>query len=122
MSLQEKVEFLNKKTGSSFTESEGEKCINFYYSLISDGWDLIDVDEYAMLNTLLGYDIGKENAAKINRDLWEHNIETLELDTTEEVKDIIRESAVRCEIQLDFTRWRQEPIECYEYYQEDEEL
>ena len=116
--LREMAEAINKKTGSRmFSEEMGKSCLEFYYKkIIVDGWDLIDADEMAHLNTIMGYKLKTQTVNALRTDLWEHNIEVLELNRNEKDRKLIEESAERCEIKLDWSKWKGEPFEEYEYF------
>lgn len=118
LTLREMVEALNKKAGSNmFCEKMGNLCLEFYYGkVIIDGWSLIDADEMAHLNTILGYRIDTEMVNKLRTDLWEHDIEVLELNRNAEDRKLIEESAERCGAKLDWMKWKEEPLEEYKYF------
>ena len=121
LTLREMAETINKITGSGmFREEMGKPCLEFYYKkIIVDGWNLIDTDEMAQLNTIMGYNLDMETVSKLRTDLWEHDIEVLELNRNEKDRKLIEESAERCGIELDWSKWKNEPIEVYEYFQEE---
>lgn len=116
LTLKEKVDFINRKTGSSFTVECGEKCIDFYYHQITKGFGLLDADDYAQLNTLFGYDIGEENFQKLNEELWERDIRALELNPDEDSKEEVMEACKAIGLEMDFSKWRMEPIDEYLYF------
>lgn len=118
LTLREMAEAINKKTGSRmFCEEMGKHCLEFYYKkIIVDGWDLIDADEMAQLNTIMGYKLKTQTANALRTDLWEHNIDVLELDRNEKDRKLIEESAERRGIKLDWSKWKGEPFEEYEYF------
>ena len=118
LTLREMAEAINKKTGSRmFSEEMGKPCLEFYYKkIIVDGWDLIDADEIAQLNTIMGYNLDMETVSKLRTDLWEHDIDVMELNRNEKDRKLIEESAERREIKLDWSKWKSEPFEEYEYF------
>lgn len=118
LTLREIAEAINKKTGSRmFSEEMGKPCLEFYYKkIIVDGWDLIDADEMAHLNTIMGYNLDMETVSKLRTDLWEHNIDVMELNRNEKDRKLIEESAERRGIKLDWSKWKGEPFEEYEYF------
>ena len=118
LTLREMAEAINKKTGSRmFSEEMGKPCLEFYYKkVIVDGWDLIDADEMAQLNTIMGYNLDMETVSKLRTDLWEHDIDVMELNRNEKDRKLIEESAERCKSQLDWSKWKNEPFEEYEYF------
>lgn len=92
----------------------------FYYRcLFEHQMSLLDADEYAMLNTLIGYDIGVENASEINTYLWEQDIETLELSVDEESKQDVKNAIDALNLNVDLSKWRKDKFESYEYYEGD---
>ena len=100
-----------------FSEEMGKSCLEFYYKkIIVDGWDLIDADEMAHLNTIMGYKLKTQTVNALRTDLWEHNIEVLELNRNEKDRKLIEESAERRGIKLDWSKWKGEPFEEYEYF------
>lgn len=115
MTLQEKRKMLMKEYGTDFMPDD-EKGIDFYYRCKKAGLDLINADEYAVLNTLLGYDVGLSASAQINYWLWEHDIETLELGCDNKSKKLIRQAAKERGIKLDFSKWLSKPYETYSYF------
>lgn len=91
----------------------------FYHRcLFQHNMSLIDADEYALLNTLIGYDIGLDNAMNIGTYLWEHDIETLELNVDEESKQLVENAVDALCLNVDLSQWRNEKFEAYEYYEE----
>lgn len=96
---------------------EEENGVNFYYRCMKLGLSLLDADEYAILNTLLGYDIGLENAQIINGYLWENNIETIELQANDISKKYIEQAVKESGVTIDFTKWRTQPYTVYEYFE-----
>jgi len=118
LTLREMAEAINKKTGSRmFSEEMGKPCLEFYYKkIIVDGSDLIDADEIAQLNTIMGYNLDMETVSKLRTDLWEHDIDVMELNRNEKDRKLIEESAERREIKLDWSKWKSEPFEEYEYF------
>lgn len=98
-----------------FMESDiGNPAMEYYIKLLMDGVCLFDIDRVAWLNTLFGYDIGFNNANKINLYLYERDDEVLELEYTdkEKVKQIVDELGLN----LDFSKWKTHDIPCYEYF------
>ena len=64
-----------KESGSwSVLSGLGDEAYDFYYMAMHDnGMHLYDADEYAWLNTLIGYDIGADKAKAIIRWLYEND-------------------------------------------------
>lgn len=108
-----------------FFESEVETpAMEFYIKALIEGTDcLTDIDRYAHLNTLFGYDIGFKNAMKIDNYLWGNSeilvkyplgFETLELTYTD--KKLVQHCTEKLNLDLSFDKWRTEDFKCYEYY------
>ena len=90
----------------------------FYYRcLINNKMSLLDADEYATLNTLIGYDIGVDNAMKISAYLWDREIETLELPEYEESKQDVKAAIETLRLNVDLSNWKNDKFEGYEYYE-----
>lgn len=99
-----------------FTESEiGTKEMEFYIQGLINKADMFDLDRYAWLNTLFGYDIGYENAMEINTWLWElpNELETMEI--THNDKKIIKRAVKELKLKISFDKWViEEPkVFCY---------
>ena len=79
--LLEKKEYVKKKALiENVLSGMDDDCWEFYYKAMHDyDYDFCDVDCYAWLNTLFGYDIGAERARGINRWLYENGQDALEL-------------------------------------------
>lgn len=89
----------------------------FYYRcLFNYKMSLLDADEYATLNTLIGYDIGVDNAMRISAYLWEHEIETLELPEYEESKQDVKAAVEALHLDVDLSNWKSDKFEGYKYY------
>ena len=90
----------------------------FYIKHRMDGYEYFDVDRAAWLNTLFQYDIGIENALKIDDYLWnmEDEIETLEV--TFKDKALIKKASTEMGLNLDFSNWRTDDPATYHYYNE----
>lgn len=82
----------------------------FYYNqLFIHDLDLCDVDRYANLNTILGYDVGFNKFRSVDSWLWEHGFDLMELSGTDEQKEILRRATSerkRKTKELDFSKWR----------------
>lgn len=88
----------------------------FYYQcLFVDKMNLLDADEYAILNTIIGYDIGKENAMAIISNLWENEIAVMELTGIDEDKDLVEKAIEELQIDIDLSKWSV-MVDGYEYY------
>lgn len=100
--------------GTDFIKSDS-KCIDFYYRCMKKNMDLIDVDEYATLNTLFGYDIGSDVVGKISCELWKKDVEVLDLMRNEESRKLVEDVSKEIGIKLDYSKWSTEHKE-YVYY------
>ncbi len=61
-----KLGWLQNSNTWSIIAGLGDDAYNFYYRAMHDNqMDLYDADDYAWLNTLIGYDIGIDNAREI---------------------------------------------------------
>lgn len=86
----------------------------FYYNHMfnhkdKDNLDLCDVDRYANLNTILGYDVGITKFRSVDGWLWEHGYDLMELCGSDEDKEWLRRATQerkRKTKELDFSNWR----------------
>lgn len=105
-----KKEWLESQIGSGILDALGDETYDFYYRAMHDyGMDFADVDRYAWLNTLFGYDIGAEKANAINTWIYEHDDEVLELGA--ESKDKIQNIATKLGFTFDYSKWVKETPE-----------
>lgn len=101
--------------------SEGTPAMEFYIKNLMESTDSIyDIDCYAHLNTLFGYDIGFNNAMKIdmwlyNPDLNEMDLELCTLEITYKDKKLIEKYCLQCGMNLSFDKWRTEDFDVYQY-------
>lgn len=94
-----------------------EDLIKFYYNCMKNNIDSCDADRYADLNTVFGYDVGLENFLQIDRYLWnEKDYDLMELYGNEDGKELIKETADVCGIEIDFSNWHDGEIEEYKYF------
>lgn len=96
---------------------EDEGYAFYYRCLFNYKMSLLDADEYATLNTLIGYDIGVDNAMKISAYLWDREIETLELPEYEESKQDVKAAVEALHLDVDLSNWKSDKFEGYEYYE-----
>ncbi len=106
-----------------FNESQiGTRAMEFFIKNLMENTDnLFDIERYARLNTLFGYDIGFENAMRISTWLWcsEINEANIELDVFEisyKHKTLLMKCDSQCGLGLSFDKWKTKHIYCYEYY------
>lgn len=100
----------NAKEDDVFTEEE----IDFYLRCKNAGLHYADADRYAILNTLFGYDIGMENARKIDGWMYENDEEVYEL-TYKDVK-LLSVCCKKLGIKLNFEKFRKDEFDTYEYF------
>lgn len=86
----------------------------FYYYCKEQELHPADADRYAILNTMLGYDIGVENFKKLDYYTYDHGHDIL--DFVAKDKDFIECAVKELNIDIDFSKWKEEDFECYEYY------
>lgn len=75
--------YLEYEEGSRLLSNLG---YSFYYNLMQQNMHPADADRYANLNTILGYDVGKDIFMAIDGYVWEHDYDLLELSGSEEDK------------------------------------
>ena len=89
----------------------------FYYNCMMENIDVCDADRYANLNTMLGYDVGFENFREIDGYLYsEKDFDLMDLNAYEGSKQIIEEVANILNLDIDFSKWKNEEIKTYVYY------
>ena len=94
---------------------EGEAA-QFYIEGLMDGKDIFDIDRFAWLNTLFGYDIGRENARQIDSYLYGEMNEMETLDLTHRDKPVIQMVCERLELDLKFDKWATTEPKVYQYF------
>lgn len=85
----------------------------FYFNLMSKV-ALEDADRYAALNTMLGYDVGFDRFIKIKEYLVHRGFDIMQITPHDLWK--IKLANLLTKSKLDFSKWRKEPIENYEFY------
>ena len=124
MTREQAIEYLVFESIFSY-EDIGTDPMEFYIKTLTEThidnpWD---VDRYAHLNTLFGYDIGVYNWSEIDSELWGNEkywdnygcgVEILELTYTD--KGFIQNVCKEIGLDLSFDKWRTEDFKCYEYY------
>lgn len=99
----------------------GTPAMEFYINDFMESTDSIyDIDCHAHLNTLFGYDIGFNNAMRIdswlyNPDLNEMDMELCTLEITYKDKELIEKCCTQCGLGLSFDKWRTKDFEYYTY-------
>lgn len=126
LTRQEAIDILiDNKFFDEKTINEYNKASEFYIKHLMEGWDTCDIDRMAHLNTLFGYDIGVDNAIKIDWWLWDTEVndikdeypmgyDTLELNYKD--KEFVQHCVEKLGLDLSFDKWRTEDFKCYEYY------
>ncbi len=89
----------------------------FYYNCMEKDIDVCDADRYANLNTVLGYDVGFDNFIEIDLYLWgEKDFDLMDLIGNEDGKQVIEEAVKVLNLDIDFSKWKNEDIKSYVYY------
>ncbi len=121
MTREDAVNYLLKN--NIFTvSSERTPAMEFYIKNLIESTDSIyDIDCYAHLNILFGYDIGFNNAMRIdcwlyNPDINEMNLELCTLEITYKDKELIEKCCFQCGIDVSFDKWRTTDFDVYEYF------
>ena len=123
MTREQAIEYLVFESIFSY-EDIGTESMEFYIKTLTEThidnpWD---VDRYAHLNTLFGYDIGADNAMAINGWLWSGEISPGEyrdletLDISYKDKELIQECSEELGLGLSFDKWRTKDFDVYEYF------
>lgn len=123
MTREQAIEYLVFESIFSY-EDIGTDPMEFYIETlvntpIDNAWD---VDRYAHLNTLFGYDIGYKAAMEINAWLYGSEISPGEyrdietFDITYKDKELIQECVKELNLDLSFDKWRTEDFDVYEYF------
>lgn len=101
--------------GNTIKVKSEDPCDEFYIEGIMEGEDMSDLDRYAWLNTLFGYDIGRENARQIDSYLYsEMDFETMELCHMD--REMIQMVCKRLELDVSFDKWATEEPDAYHYF------
>ena len=114
MGTQEKAEWIRKEIG--ILPAEDEKAIVHYYAAMHDfGMGLTDADDYAWLNTLLGYNIGPDYAFGIIRYLYETHDTTAQEAINAGSKAMLEEICQALGYKSDVSQWPEADPECIRY-------
>ena len=116
MTTNEKENWIRKEIG--FIPVESPDGIDFYYRAMHDyEFGLCDADDYAWLNTLFGYDIGIENAAKIITWFYMERDTTVQEVVGAKEKDTLRNICeLEIGIMLDFSKFATEEPKCLQIF------
>ena len=97
-------------------DDDDNEMLIFYNKCMENGLHLADADRYAILNTLIGIDIGVENAMNISNYLWENDLEVLELPYDDDNKKCVEEAIEALNINIDLSNWKNGEFTYYEYH------
>lgn len=89
----------------------------FYYRCMMADMHFADADRYAILNTLFDYDIGMENAQKIDEWMYLHDDEIYELGVDEDSKGKIALAVAELGLDIDFSGWITEDYKTYKFFE-----
>ena len=89
----------------------------FYYRCMMADMHYADADRYAILNTLFDYDIGMENAQKI--DEWMYNHDEDIYDLKPEDKSLVVLASAELRLNLDFSGWITEDYKTYKFFEQE---
>ncbi len=112
-----------RKEVEDYLEGEGEYFLKypdefylFYYRCMKADMHCSDADRYAILNTMFGYDIGMDNAEKIDSWMYEHDEEIYELSYRD--IELVKQAVTEIGLNLDFSKWIQEDYSKYKFFEE----
>lgn len=98
-----------------FDESDVDtKAFKFYEEYLEEGYTIFEIDRYANLNTLFGYDIGDEAAMEIDKRLYDITEEVDAMDMTCKDKELVM--SVSKDLNLDFSKWATSEPKAYRYF------
>ena len=89
----------------------------FYYRCMKADMDMADADRYAILNTLLNYDIGMENAKAIDGWMYEHDEEIYELNSNQKSKQLVMLAVNELGLDISFNKWIKEDYTEYKFFE-----
>ena len=112
-------DFVNQRLGYSGDYLDDEGYAFYYHCMHDHKLSSFDADEYAMLNTLIGYDIGIDAALEISSYLYERDISILDLSEKED-KPVVREAIDACSLSITLDKWTNDRKPCYEYHFEED--
>ncbi len=96
---------------------EKSDASEFYIKNLMEGLDMFDIDRYAWLNTLFGYDIGEENAYQIDHILYTEMVPEVEvLDLTYMDKGLLKNVVEKLKLNLTFDKWIDHDVSVYSYF------
>ena len=122
MTREQAIEYLVFENIFSYEDVETDP-MEFYIETLTEtpidnAWD---VDRYAQLNTLFGYDIGYNAMASINEWLYDPDINKMGLDIdifdiTYKDKELLEKCNEALGLGLSFDKWRTGDFKVYEYF------
>ena len=92
-----------------------DEFYSFYYRCMKADMHYLNADEYAILNTLLNYDIGIDNYWAIAEWMDEHDYNIFDLDYTN--KSLVSLAVAELGLNLDFSKWISENYKEYKFFE-----
>lgn len=105
---EEQIEDTNKYCGyDKGTRYLCPQGFAFYYNQNRiNNLDLCDADRYAILNTIMGYDVGINAFREIDSYVWNHDNDLLEFTGDDYDKAMVQAISESANLNLDFSKWR----------------
>ena len=116
-----KEEVITYMEGLYDDDCQAEDGFFLFFKRCKDaGIDYGDADAYAWLNTLIGYDIGLENAKAIDCHIFnEYNLAISELNNKDYYKNLVKSVCYDLKLELDFSKWAKEEPKHYVFFEEE---
>lgn len=116
MTREEAIIYLNDYIYWNFDDPLS-KADEFYITNAMANMEIFDIDRYAWLNTLFGYDIGRENAMQIDSYLYGKMVPEIEtLEVTYLDKGLIKGVVEELGLDLTFDKWIDHDPKAYHYF------
>lgn len=115
----EMKDFVNCRLGYSEDYLADEGYAFYYHCMFTHKLSAFDADEYATLNTLIGYDIGVDAAMRISSYLYERDISILDLNENEEDKQEVQKAIDAYQLNISLDKWSNDKKPYYEYHFEE---
>ena len=112
----EMKDLVNQRLGYHGDYLTDEGYAFYYHCMHKHKLGSFDADEYATLNTLIGYDIGVDAAMRISSYLYERDISVLDLAESEEDKQEVQKAIDACQLNISLDKWSYNKIPYYEYH------
>ena len=112
----EMKDFVNQRLGYHGDYLTNEGYAFYYHCMHKHKLSSFDADEYATLNTLIGYDIGVDAAMRISSYMYERDISVLDLTESEEDKQEVQKAIDACQLNISLNKWSYNKIPYYEYH------